>query len=245
MEEQSRLPKPGDLFIGVIDFFAILVPGVAAVMVVARPLIPEMPETVFWVTLLVVGFVLGHVLHGLGGFLDPFLYDPLFKPQDFVDDKSAKPFLNGKYFRANDELYRLAKQLTGYIASSDSIHTELSGTTRDIKQNDPQIKSPPGGMYQWARAWLRFHSPEATAELDRLEADSKLFRSLAVLALPLWVRWNAIPHFVGELPLTVAGFFFSLWRYCDLRQKMVRACYLHYVQLRSTPASQAMTQSAR
>ena len=38
-------------------------------------------------------------------------------------------------------------------------------------------------MYQWATAWLNSNNPKATADLDRLEADSKLFRSLAVLLL--------------------------------------------------------------
>jgi hypothetical protein len=37
MEKELGVPKPGDLFIGVIDFFAVLVPGIiaAALIVIA------------------------------------------------------------------------------------------------------------------------------------------------------------------------------------------------------------------
>jgi hypothetical protein len=212
------MPKLGDFFIGVIDFFAILVPGVLAAITatfVVSGKMPEKPEPLYFVELLVAGFILGHVLHGIGSFLDPFLYDRLFKPSDAAD-RAILPFPQWKYVRANDELYQLA--------------------LAEFKHANVKMKSPPGGMYQWARVWLRLHSPEATTELDRLEADSKLFRSLAILGLALVIAWTRFPHWVGELPLTVAAIVFSVWRYCDLRQKMVRSGYLHYIQLRSERA---------
>jgi hypothetical protein len=220
MAEPAGVPKPGDLFIGVIDFFAILIPGIVAAMFAAwaRELIPLQPDALFFGTILLAGFILGHVLHGLGSFLDVLVYDPLFRPRDHSDAQRARG--SKGYFHSNDELYRQAKRVTAFAGSGDQA----------------EVKSPPGGMYQWARAWLRMHSPEATAELDRLEADSKLFRSLTVIALAALVCWSTFPHLVAyELPLTIAVLLFSLWRYCDLRQKMVRACYLHYVQVRSAP----------
>jgi hypothetical protein len=231
MAEQSGLPKPGDLFIGVIDFFAILVPGVLAAMFVAwvRGLIPAQPDTLFFGTLLLTGFILGHILHGIGSFLDVLIYNPFFRPLDPFDAKDARTVK--EYFRANDELYHQAKGVTALPGTGDP---NASGNGNDARV---EYKSPPGGMYQWARAWLRMRSPEATAELDRLEADSKLFRSLTVIALAVFLCWKMFPHVVAyELPLTISALLFSLWRYCDLRQKMVRACYLHYVQVRSEAA---------
>ena len=219
MANPLELPRPGDVFIGVIDFFAILVPGVAAALLVGWKLIPRTPEAFFWVTLLIAGFVLGHVLNGLGSFLDIFLYDPLFKPLDSGSGK--KPLVAGKYFRANDELYRLARQLSTPAGASQG------------QDSGAGTKSPPGGMFQWARTWLRLHSPEATAQLDRLEADSKLFRGLAVLVIGVLVGWPLVPHGRVSWWLAFAGLVVFLWRYCDLRQKMVRSCYLQYVQLRS------------
>jgi hypothetical protein len=220
MPEQSGVLKPSDLLIGVIDFFAILVPGVLAAFFIAAAWqkIPEKPETLFFVEIVVGGFILGQVLHGIGSFLDPLLYDHLFKPRSLTANERSDRFPKWKYFRANDELFRLA------IA--------------ETKHGSAEVRSPPGGMYQWARVWLRLHSPEATAELDRLEADSKFFRSLSVLAFAVVICWNEFPHWAGELPLAVSAIVFSLWRYCDLRQKMVRGCYLHYIQLRSERTEQ-------
>jgi hypothetical protein len=231
MAEQSGIPKPGELFIGVIDFFAILVPGVLAVIFFGGQTIPKIPDSLLLMELFVAGFIVGHVLHGVGSFLDVLLYDPLFKPLDATANKGRHSISELKYFRRNDELYGLAKRFASFGNTIDQICGDNSPA--DPKDCDGEIKTPPGGMYQWARAWLRLHSPEATAELDRLEADSKLFRSLSVLAMALIAAWNALPHWKGELPLAVAVSVFSLWRYCDLRQKMVRSCYLHYVQLRS------------
>jgi len=239
MEKELGLPKPGDLLIGVIDFFAVLVPGVIAAALifqaVGRGL--EQANTLLVGGLITAGWVLGHVLHGIGSWLDPLLYDRLFKPQDAVAPDAAEqrlaPGANRmrarirKYFRKNDELFRLAKRMT------DSPY----GPTGDA------AGAPvPGGMYQWARAWLNFHNPKATADLDRLEADSKLFRSLAVLFLilvpvlitaPTGTWGNSLAEHRTLLTiLDVAGAVFSLWRYRDLRNKMIRQCYLNYVQLR-------------
>lgn len=232
---EFSVPKPGDLLIGVIDFFAILVPGVLVALIFASmdKSIPDKPDSIFYLKLLVAGFVLGHIAHGLGSVLDPLLYDRFFKPKD-ICDADQQPTggrlvrIVRSYLRRNDVLFTLAKSVT--IAS---VRNDL-GTSGAI----------PGGMYQWARAFLRTHSPEATAELDRLEADSKLFRSLVVV-IPIYAfaHWNDILTAGNrwQAVIIVLGIAFSLWRYCDLRQKMLRACYLHYVQARSEPKAAVQT----
>jgi len=248
MEKELGVPKPGDLLIGAIDFFAVLVPGViaAALIVIATGRDLEQASSLFVAGLVTAGWVLGHVLHGIGSFLDPVLYDRLFKPADTVADEAVNKDpvrklnrLQGairkclhklragihKYLHKNDELYRLAKEMTDAPHGQDS-HTAGAHV--------------PGGMYQWARAWLNSNNPKATADLDRLEADSKLFRSLAVLlliAIPVLIAAPvlfppAADHRLAWMVLTVALLLFSLWRYCDLRNKMIRQCYLNYVQLR-------------
>lgn len=210
---EPSVPRPGEFFIGVIDFFAILVPGVAgaAFGAWATGHLPEKPESLFFLTILLLGFIVGHVLHGLGSFLDDYFYDWLYKPLDTTKRTGIRAW---KPFRANDALYLEARRL------ADPGHTP------------PGI--PLGGMYQWARAWLRVHSPEATSEVDRLEADSKFFRSLAVLMIGLALSWSAYADKLSvPYPAALALLVFSLWRYCNLRQKTIRTCYLHYVQLRS------------
>jgi hypothetical protein len=233
MEKEAGIPKPGDLFIGVIDVFAVLIPGIVAAALLVKGLnIPLRTDIIFVSGLVIAGWVLGHVLHGIGGFLDPLLYDPLFKPRDTVPADQATILKSNRfrlavhgYLHKNDNIYLLAKEMTD---------------VPEWQNQQPAGAGVPGGMYQWARTWLDSHSPDATAHLDRIEADSKLFRSLAVLcliAVPALMKfpkkWELSAH--HPLALTVvalAGLVFSLWRYCDLRNKMIRRCYLHYVQLR-------------
>jgi hypothetical protein len=79
-------------------------------------------EILFLSGLAMAGWVLGHVLHGIGSFLDPLVYDRLFKLQDTVDLEAANhdPAQKSKGFRSrihshlhkNDDLYRLAKEMT-------------------------------------------------------------------------------------------------------------------------------------
>jgi hypothetical protein len=159
--------------------------------------------------------------------LDIWVYDPLFKP---LDNKQEAHGLRRKaYFRANDKLYLASKNLIAF-----PVPDSAAGGGKDLRTKTEQ---PPVGVYQWARAWLRIHSPEATAELDRLEADSKLFRSLSVIGLALLICFKFLrASATGLLPLALVVMVICLWRYCDLRQKMVRACYLHFVLLHSDSA---------
>src|SRR5438128_1511037 len=144
MAEQPGTPKPGDLFIGVIDFFAILVPGVLATILVAwrKGAIPEKPEPLLFVELLVAGFILGHVLHGVGSFLDPLLYDPLFKP-DFTLGKrfsALKYFRAKKYFRSNDRLYLLAGRFASFGGTIDLIHYDVLKAAADTNDGNVEIE---------------------------------------------------------------------------------------------------------
>ena len=243
MEKESGLPNPGNLFIGVIDFFAVLVPGVIAVTLLAEAMGEDLEHAgnILLAGLITGGWVLGHVLHGLGSWLDLLLYDPLFKPSDPPATGPQPPEKNGLFgstFHKNDRLHHLAIEITDYPGKQQQTGEATSAGV-------------PGGMYQWARAWLNSHSPESTSILDRLEADSKLFRTLAVLfliAIPILIarpflslppaikvpRWWQLmaDHRAALIILAIAGVLFSLWRYCDLRNKMIRQCYLNYVQLR-------------
>src|SRR6185295_1539031 len=65
--------KPGDFFLGVIDFFGILVPGIALLVLQGPTLadrlsvsLPQAQNWWDWVPALVAAYVAGHFLLGLG-----------------------------------------------------------------------------------------------------------------------------------------------------------------------------------
>src|SRR5215217_2935744 len=78
--------NPADFFLGVMDFFAILMPGALfAFLLLDRGksifggLLPSLPGTAAkWIAFLVVAYVLGHLLHHVGSFLDKWIYDRLY-----------------------------------------------------------------------------------------------------------------------------------------------------------------------
>lgn len=252
MGKEPASPKLGDFYIGVLDFFSILLPGLIAAGLIAWHFhqVPEKPELLFWAVILVGGYVLGHLLHAAGGVLDWLVYDFFFEPELELETcylmshkrPERRRMLRRLVFAARQHLHR-NHQLFAYVKKQISSSAEFSGglpqnvfdpdDLRKLQFDSLKSSARPAGIYQWARAWLLTHSPEARSELDRLEADSKLFRSLSIL-LPAFViaRWDWMTNQRGYLPyVAIAGVLFCIWRYCDLRQKMVRGCYLHFVQI--------------
>jgi hypothetical protein len=75
-------------------------------------------------------------------------------------------------------------------------------TGRFRRRPRPTIPEPTN-TYQWSRAVLRLRAPTALAEVLRLEADSKFFRSLFVVFLFLAVC--SFVHLSGSVALVAAA----------------------------------------
>ena len=154
--------KPTDLFVGVIDFFAVILPG-AIVVAAAYPLLDKYASgldlfwrirgdnTAQWVLFIFGSYLAGHLLFLIGAHLDEAIYDPLrrhFKPPD------------------EDDAYGVADRIRkdALLDASDAVNT-----------------------FQWARSILRVAAPAANAEVERYEADSKFFRSFSVALYALTI----------------------------------------------------------
>ena len=157
----GAMEKPADFFIGVIEFFSVLLPG-AVVTAVIRPTVaplifgargflpPFSNPTQDWIAFVVAAYLLGSVLFLCGSFLDSFLYDQLRKAAVPVD---------------RDGLYHHATSIKERVLPS-AVASEVN-------------------TFQWAKATLRLQSANAISEIERFEADSKFFRSLTVAAFAL------------------------------------------------------------
>ena len=81
--------KPSDFFVGVVDFFAVLLPGAALVYLFRPFLTDDVPidwlpstSTQSWVLFLVLAYIVGHLLHALGSqLLDDYVYGKIYLPQ--------------------------------------------------------------------------------------------------------------------------------------------------------------------
>lgn len=192
MAEKPEGGKPSDFFLGVVDLFAILLPGALLTILVRAfltnggrfdDLICHMPKegVADWALFLVESYILGHFIFALGSFLLDGVYDVTYS----------------EWFHKNKN-----KKLI------DSVNDRLKGLLPSSLVNK-QEDSIEGGPLAWSSSFVRVQSAAAGVEIDRAEADSKFFRSLATLQLlswPLFLYGATGPWWMGWKPLYAVVF---------------------------------------
>lgn len=162
-KSSSSIAKPAEFFIGLVDLFSILLPGcIAAAGLYGLYLLKSEPVPYF--TALEQGFPEGSnwpfwVALALASYL----------LGHFI-------FLLGSVSVDNlyDATYRRLKRDSDVMQPRTRV---LLSTVMGLQPADVD------STLQWATTFARMRVPAAMVEVDRLEADSKFFRSLSVLLL--------------------------------------------------------------
>lgn len=226
--------RPETFSLGVIDLFSVLLPGATLTCALLKvfqerlcALLPrcyELSEVAQWAMFLFVSYLLGHYIFLLGAKLDDWIYDPLRKAPS-------------------------EKSLKGRLAD------RLFGTTRDLAVSHVEKQLPksdewtPGknehhlmNAFQWAKARLAIQSPAALLDVQRLEADSKFFRSfvvvLAILTLGFFYRaiiGQDTQTSLGSIALCLLLLFLSGWRYVERRFKATQQVYWYVIVIDRFP----------
>lgn len=227
--------KPADLYIGVLDFFSILLPG-AVVSWAAwiwlgadatmGAFLPH-GEIALWMAFVLASFAAGHLVFMLASLVDMTV--------DQFRKKVLRRTLNAERRAREDSAYLAASALrTVSLAaegSDEPAAVRAEAWARNVLRRpgaSPTIPLPTN-TYQWSRAMLRLRAPVALAEVLRLEADSKFFRSLFVVFVLLAIC--SFVHLPGSerLPLPAVALLFlaalSYWRYAEQRQKGLAEAY--------------------
>lgn len=196
--------KPSEFYVGVLDFFAILLPGaiVTAILLprysdlIVGPLIPALPsDAAKWVAFLIFAYFAGHLIFLLGSYIDP-IYNILRKQFSPYSDESA---------------FQCATRIR------DSIIDE--GEQKALN------------TFQWSRSVLISVCPAAAEDVHRLEADSKFFRSLLVVCALAAATFFFSRHWTeGSVALVLVAPCFA--RYYERRLKSTTQAYIHLVSLR-------------
>jgi hypothetical protein len=192
--------NPASLYVGVVELFAILLPGAILTFLLyespffptlfkldelKRPFLPSNPA-IRSVGFALVSYVAGHFLAALGY----FVMNPLF------EDYYASP---------------LAKHLR-------TLTTRAKGTLDGIVKLESDRHDE---QFRWTIAYVSLYSPQASTHLDRLEADCKFFRNLTptiLLSFPLidsayWSGCRVSPMATWVPVFLIAAFFLTqaLW----------------------------------
>ncbi len=232
---------PQKFFIGIIDFFSVLLPGALLTYTVQDSLGPALigarfwtlSETQGWVLFLFTSYLLGHFIFLIGAAtLDSYVYDPLrsgterIQVRQLAEGKTpARPFIRRLarwLFKPNVD------ELVERVVAIKKARLGPLGAARAINS------------FQWSKARLGLEHPNALATVERFEAASKFFRSLVIVLTIIAVigsmpgSWMdlqvAQPLALVCVPLGVL----ALWRYVDQRAKATSQAYRYIISLEAS-----------
>lgn len=230
------MPKPSDFFVGVIDFFAILLPGALLTVLLlsaGEGLLDLVGEprgtTERWAAFLVAAYVLGHLLQAFGGlFLDP-IYDCLYRDWWKLGKNPLRCF--GEKWNTRKKTNLTVKAKPRVFPEEGRIRAKgyytLLKKADELAGDDPK----PDNLYHWAETSVRLGSASASTEIQRHSADSKFFRSFSLVLL-VGVMVSSI-HGEGWVALVAGGLsLLSVWRFVQTRWTTTLLVYEYFVQLR-------------
>jgi len=198
--------KPGDFYVSIVDLFAILLPGAVAAALLLAAVgndipgeIISLPDSTFglWVAFIIAAYLIGHVIFLLGSFLD------------------------GRF-----ESLRKWRLEQGAISAVDNDQLYFAVQILKNKIFDDELTPAPLNNFQWVKSVLVQEKPNAIAEVNRLEADSKFFRSLSVISfLSIFLIGFNTNDLIGIILIVITIMCFL--RYYERRLKSNTLAYLH------------------
>ena len=241
--------KPSDLFVSVIDFFAVILPGALFSLLfsdyrhqIFGPVFPEIGEGApRWVAFIFASYMFGHFIFAVGSlFLDPF-YDRFYAKAQRVR-KGALP-RRGSFLRLRKWLWKYYLSVRNdkrcfrddaLKACADMYKKKDFDEENAVVRKDKEITN----LFWWAGSIVRILNAQASAEIDRLLADSKFFRSVTVVLLLISYSLFANSAYIA-LSFCILLLLLSMWRFMELRWKGTERTYEYYIALKKMPRPSA------
>lgn len=196
--------KPSNLYISLVDLFAILLPGAITSLVVyhfQREYIdaylnvdPDNKAFMSGFVLLFASYLFGHIISQVSAYMDEWIYDPL-KDKVYKDHKCVERVM------------------------------EIRKKTYGNEMNPVYVNT-----YKWSIFKLQKEYPDAAAEVERYMADSKFFRGLFVVILVLGIVFLFQPNMGIKAPIVCfLSAAFSMIRYFKKRRKSTETAYQYII----------------
>lgn len=197
--------KPSDLYLGVLHFFSILLPGSVLAMLIlwsghidgVLPQLGLSHDVERWAAFLLASYGLGHLTFLIASSLDWLVYD--FLRKIIWPNKSGDAYSRATALRE--------AQLQKHFDDTEVMNT-----------------------FTWSKASLLRAWPDASAEVQRFEADSKFFRSLTIVAIAAAIQLAMLAQqnlaYIAAIIATL-----SLLRYVEQRRKSTTWAYRYILIL--------------
>ena len=235
---------PQKIFIGLMDFFSILLPGALLTWLLMDDVGPVVLGNRYaalcgaqaWAAFLFASYLIGHLLFLLGSWLD-VLYD--WARRHTRNTQIAMLARRGRLlpwptrtliwlvFKGERNLavvrvVKIKKQALGSLQASDAINA-----------------------FQWCKALLNVESPTSLAVVQRFEADSKFFRCFTIVLLVLLATWPLhLKWPPAGIPVVLVLLLLALWRYMEQRYKATNQAYWSIITLTARDGKIGIEKSA-
>jgi len=220
--------KPENFFIGITEFFSVLLPGALLTWFFINKIqdvrflnelknsLPQ-NDAVKAAAFFLVSYIAGHLIYVFASLLDKWLYSPL---------------RNIIFQRNNDYAFKTASQIKkeNYVNDrgllEDIFKAEKLKKNKKVFEDTDEFKDMQEVLntYKWGLHYLSVKYPQLINDVKRLEADSKFFRSLVISFLIIAIYYfTQYSGKMGLLMLAIAAL--SFYRYGDLRYKSTSLVY--------------------
>jgi ADP-ribose pyrophosphatase YjhB (NUDIX family) len=179
---------PKNLFIGLMDFFSILMPGALLTYLLMDGVGPallgarygSLAGTEAFAVFLFASYLGGHLIFLLGSWLDEFY--------DWVRHKTLNTQI--RLLAQQNKLLPMPVRILVWLIfkGERDVAVDRAGKIRQQALKALQAKDAIN-TFQWCKAWLNTEKSESLTVVQRFEADSKFFRCLAVLAFLVFGIW--------------------------------------------------------
>jgi 8-oxo-dGTP pyrophosphatase MutT (NUDIX family) len=237
--------EPEKFFIGLMDFFSILLPGALLTYLLmdsAGPTIlgavqyKKLSSTPGWVGFLFASYLLGHLIFLLGSWLDEIY--------DWFRNHTLNAQIEGLAKRGKLSHW-MVRVLVWVVFKRESNHA----VNRVVRIKEKSLESLRAkhaiNAFQWSKATLSAERPASLAVVERFEASSKFFRCLTVVLLIVLLIWplSGVSRSDGLL-IALALLLLSMWRYMEQRFKSTNQAYWSVIALTAQSGKLVLNEAA-
>ncbi len=221
--------EPQKFFIGLMEFFSILLPGALLTYLLKDEVGPvilgykyaSLSGAEGLAVFLVTSYLFGHLIFLLGTWLDEF-YD---MDRRLTLNQQIKLLAN----RSKLLPWRSRAAIWLVFKRESDLAVNRAGKIKEEMLKGLQAKNAINN-FQWCKALLAKEYPDNLATVQRFEADSKFFRCFVIVLLILVVLWSC-QHKWQLVGIGSALIPLAMWRYMEQRYKSTNQAYWSVITL--------------